>query len=86
MNLVSLSFLETLQRKLESTQEELMKMQIRYQKEIEKLEKQNRDLKTQLLLKSSNQAQAASKLRKIKVNLLQSILKVTECESFGFLS
>jgi len=46
-----------------------MKMQIRYQKEIEKLEKQNRDLKTQLLLKSGNQAQAALKLRKIKVKI-----------------
>ena len=31
---------ETLQRKLESTQEELMRTQIRYQKEIEKLENQ----------------------------------------------
>jgi hypothetical protein len=52
---------------LESTQEELMKMQIRYQKEIEKLEKQNKELKTQLLLKSGTQTLTSAKLRKIKV-------------------
>ena len=44
-----------------------MKMQIRYQKEIEKLEKQNKELKTQLLLKSGNQTLSSAKLRKIKV-------------------
>lgn len=60
--------LETLQRKLESTQEELMRMQIRYQKEIEKLEKQNRELKSQLLLKGGTQGLNAAKLRKIKVS------------------
>ena len=60
--------LETLQRKLESTQEELMRMQIRYQKEIEKLEKQNRELKSQLLLKGGPQGLNAAKLRKIKVS------------------
>ena len=64
---VCFPFSETLQRKLESTQEELMKMQIRYQKEIEKLEKQNKELKTQLLLKSGNQTLSSAKLRKIKV-------------------
>ena len=42
-------------------------MQIRYQKEIEKLEKQNKELKTQLLLKSGNQTLSSAKLRKIKV-------------------
>ena len=42
-------------------------MQIRYQKEIEKLEKQNKELKTQLLLKGGNQTLSSAKLRKIKV-------------------
>lgn len=45
---------DTLQRKLESTQEELMRTQIRYQKEIEKLEKDNRELKKQLLLRGND--------------------------------
>ena len=42
-------------------------MQIRYQKEIEKLEKQNKELKTQLLLKGGNQTLSSAKLRKIQV-------------------
>jgi optic atrophy protein 1 len=63
------TFSEVLQRKLESTQEELMRMQIRYQKEIEKLEKQNKELESQLLLKGGNQAMNAAKLRKIKVGV-----------------
>ena len=47
-----------------------MRMQIRYQKEIEKLEKQNKELKSQLLLKGGTQGVNAAKLRKIKVSLL----------------
>merc|ERR1719508_60951 len=43
-----------LQKKLESTQGELMKTQIKYQKEIEKLEKINKELKKQLLLRESS--------------------------------
>lgn len=69
---------EALQRKLESTQEELMKMQIRYQKEIEKLEKQNKELKTQLLLKSGNQTMTAAKLRKIKKSLIDMYSEVLD--------
>ena len=57
---------EMLQRKLESTQEELMKTQIRYQKEIEKLEKINRELKKQLLLRGKD----IHNKKKIKVSVL----------------
>ena len=53
---------EKLQRKLEATQEELMKTQIRYQKEIEKLEKINRELKKQLLLRG-NDVHAKKKIK-----------------------
>lgn len=53
-----------LQKKLEATQEELMKTQIRYQKEIEKLEKTNRELRKQLLLRGKD----INAKKKIKVN------------------
>ena len=43
-----------LQRKLEATQEELMRTQIRYQKEIDKLERTNKELKKQLLLRGND--------------------------------
>lgn len=54
-----------LQRKLESTQEELMKTQIRYQKEIDKLEKINKELKKQLLLRGGNRNHASKKIKVI---------------------
>lgn len=54
-----------LQRKLEATQEELMKTQIRYQKEIEKLERINKELKKQLLLRGND----VNAKKKIKASL-----------------
>ncbi len=47
---------------MESTQEELMKTQIRYQKEIEKLEGVNRELRKQLLLRG-NDVHAKKKIK-----------------------
>lgn len=70
-------FSETLQRKLESTQEELMKTQIRYQKEIEKLESQNRELRKQLLLRGSN-VLTLKQQRKIKKSLIDMYSEVLD--------
>ena len=73
---------ETLQRKLESTQEELMRTQIRYQKEIEKLENQNRELRKQLLLKESPSSRQNS--RKIKKSLIDMYSEVLDELSGNF--
>ncbi|XP_059085580.1 dynamin-like 120 kDa protein, mitochondrial [Tigriopus californicus] len=67
---------EMLQRKLESTQEELMKTQIRYQKEIEKLEKINRELKNQeeLMKTQIRYQKEIEKLEKINRELKKQLL------------
>ena len=64
---------EALQRKLESTQEELMKTQLRYQKEIEKLEKVNRELKKQLLLRG-NDTHKKKKIKKSLIDMYSEVL------------
>lgn len=57
-----------MQQKIEKMQEELMKVQLKYQKELEKLERDNKELRKQLLLKG----QSGSANRKIKVDLVYS--------------
>jgi optic atrophy protein 1 len=58
----------TLARKLESTQEDLMKTQIKYQREIEKLEKENKELRKQILLKAG-QKMAAKSIKKSLIDM-----------------
>ena len=53
-----------MQAKIEKMQDELMKVQLKYQKELEKLERDNKELRKQLLLKGTSRATN----RKIKVN------------------
>ena len=62
-----------LQRKLEATQEELMRTQMRYQKEIEKLEKINKELKKQLLLRG-NDVHAKKKIKKSLIDMYSDVL------------
>ena len=61
----------TLAKKLESTQEDLMKTQIKYQKEIEKLEKENKELRKQILLKAG-QKMAAKIIKKSLIDMYRS--------------
>ena len=49
--------------RVEELQDELLKIQIRYQKEIEQLEKENRDLRKNLMLKDTKNGRR----RKMKV-------------------
>jgi len=55
-----------MQKKIEKMQDELMKVQLKYQKELEKLERDNKELRKQLLLKGTSTATN----RKIKVTPL----------------
>lgn len=57
------NFSEDMHQKIEKMQEESMKVQLKYQKELEKLERENKELRKQLLLKG----QTSSTNRKIKV-------------------
>ena len=57
-----------LAKKLEATQEELMKTQIKYQKEIEKLEKENKELRKQILLKAG-QKMANKSIKKSLIDM-----------------
>ena len=67
-------FSEALQRKLEATQEELMKTQIRYQKEIEKLEGQNKELRKQLLLRGDSTLKQRRKIKKSLIDMYSEVL------------
>jgi len=49
--------------RIEKLQQEMMDIQVRYQREIERLEKENRELRRQLLLKDKKNG----KKRKMKV-------------------
>ena len=64
---------ETLQRKLEAAQEELMRTQIRYQRELEKLEKENKELKQRLLLKT-NSAIVKKQIKKSLIDMYSDVL------------
>ena len=50
--------------RLESIQEEVMQIQNRYQKEIDRLEKENKDLRKQLMLKEQK---SGNRKRRMKV-------------------
>ena len=62
-----------LTKKYDSIQEELMKSQIKYQKEIEKLEKENKELRKQLMLKAG-QAMKATSIKKSLIDMYSDVL------------
>lgn len=54
---------ETLQQQNEALQTEIMTVQIKYQKEMEKLEKENRDLRQQFLIMKTNRKTGTKKIK-----------------------
>lgn len=58
---------DALQHQVEALQTEIMNVQIKYQKELEKLEKENRELRQQYLILKTNRKTNLGK--KIKVRL-----------------
>lgn len=56
-------FSETSQQRLDAMQEEVMQVQLKYQRELERLERENKELRKQMLLRGNQKLNN----RKIKV-------------------
>jgi optic atrophy protein 1 len=63
--------------RLARLQEEVMSIQLKYQRELEKFEKENKELKKQLLLQKEKLR--GGKIRKIKVEKRFSIFRILIC-------
>lgn len=61
--------------RIQKLQDELMKMQLKYQKELEKLEKDNKELRKQMLLKVNKEV---VKRRGVKRNLIDMYSEVLD--------
>jgi hypothetical protein len=55
---------------MEHLQDELIKVQIKYQRELERLERENKELRKQLLLRGANKVSS----KKVKVTLIHHLL------------
>ena len=61
--------------RVESLQDEIIKIQLKYQKELEKLERENKDLRKQLLIKSSSGPMKRPKeMRKSLIDMYSEVL------------
>ncbi|XP_076365189.1 opa1 mitochondrial dynamin like GTPase [Tachypleus tridentatus] len=68
------SRVETEQERLQKLQEELIEVQVKYQREIERLEKENKELRKQIMLK----AEKSAPRRTIKKNLIDMYSEVLD--------
>ncbi|XP_042226597.1 dynamin-like 120 kDa protein, mitochondrial isoform X4 [Homarus americanus] len=64
---------ETISEKYEGLQEELMQVQLKYQKEVERLEKENKELRKSLMLKAGDTA-ARKKIKKSLIDMYSEVL------------
>lgn len=66
MNIFSILFKEKSQERLSAMQEEVMQIQSKYQRELERLERENKELRKQMLLRG-NQKMSNKKIKVFKV-------------------
>ena len=66
-------FTETLREKYEALQEELMSVQLKYQREVERLEKENKELRRTLMLKADS-TQPRKKVKKSLIDMYSEVL------------
>jgi len=59
---------------VETLQTEIMNVQIKYQKELEKMEKENRELRQQYLILKSNKKTTAKKIKKSLIDMYSEVL------------
>uniref|UniRef100_A0A2M4BC90 Dynamin-like GTPase OPA1, mitochondrial n=1 Tax=Anopheles marajoara TaxID=58244 RepID=A0A2M4BC90_9DIPT len=66
---------DTLQAQVDSLQTEIMNVQLKYQREVEKLEKENRDLRQQYLIMKTNRKQPTKKrIKKSLIDMYSEVL------------
>ncbi|XP_032307080.1 dynamin-like 120 kDa protein, mitochondrial isoform X4 [Drosophila ananassae] len=65
---------EKLQSQVETLQTEIMNVQIKYQKELEKMEKENRELRQQFLILKTNKRTTAKKIKKSLIDMYSEVL------------
>ncbi|XP_017958726.1 dynamin-like 120 kDa protein, mitochondrial isoform X6 [Drosophila navojoa] len=65
---------EKLQSQVETLQTEIMNVQIKYQKELEKMEKENRELRQQYLIMKTNKKTTAKRIKKSLIDMYSEVL------------
>ncbi|XP_030373365.1 dynamin-like 120 kDa protein, mitochondrial isoform X2 [Scaptodrosophila lebanonensis] len=65
---------DKLQSQVETLQTEIMNVQIKYQKELEKMEKENRELRQQYLILKTNKKTTAKKIKKSLIDMYSEVL------------
>ncbi|XP_047101285.1 dynamin-like 120 kDa protein, mitochondrial isoform X1 [Schistocerca piceifrons] len=65
---------ETSEQRMEHLQDELIQVQLRYQKELERLERENKDLRRQMLLRASAGQLPAKKIKKSLIDMYSEVL------------
>lgn len=64
----------TMQQQIEQLQSEIMSVQLKYQRELEKLEKENKSLRQQFLLIKTNRKSAVKKIKKSLIDMYSEVL------------
>lgn len=63
-----------MQTQVETLQTEIMNVQIKYQKELEKMERENRELRQQYLILKANKKTTAKKIKKSLIDMYSEVL------------